>query len=177
MPVRNTLPNDPIVIILRGKVIPAQRPRVDNGKAHYSEAYSTWRKIVKAALTAAIGSFPATISRHFPLTGVKVEVEFHGCNSLNADLDNLIKGCIDAMVKAEILAGDTVRKVNEMNPKYFDADYPVAAILIYPNWQPVSKINPQLLQPPPGDRAINPSSGNKVTVRSRTTIKKTRTKT
>jgi Holliday junction resolvase RusA-like endonuclease len=167
---KKPLPDTPILIILRGNVIPAARGRVEThenkdgtkvSRTRYPENYETWRKTFKAALNAAVANFPAAISRHFPLKDVKVEVEFHGCARGNSDLDNLIKGIKDAMVKAGILSGDTIKDIPEENPKWFEADYPVTAILIYPNWKPVSKVNPAMLQPPPGDRKVNPTAGNK----------------
>jgi len=167
---KKPMSDTPLLIILRGKVVPAPRARVESHekqdgtivrRARYSENYDTWRKTVKAALNAAVANFPCAISRHFPLKDIKVEVEFHGCARSDSDLDNLLKGVIDAMVKAGILSGDTVKHILEENPKWFESDYPVTAILIYPNWKPVSKVNPALLQPPPGDRPVNPSNGNK----------------
>jgi Holliday junction resolvase RusA-like endonuclease len=161
MATKKPLPDAPIVIILRGSVIPAQRPIVEKGRARYPEAYANWQKTAKAALMAAVALLPATVTRYFPLRDVKIEIEFHGCARGNSDLDNLEKGWIDQMVKCKILSGDNVQKVPELNPKWFEADYPVTAILIYPNWKPVSKVNPALLQPPPSDRPVNPSNGNK----------------
>ena len=144
----------PIVFALRGKVIPKQRPQVAEGKAYYSESYATWKKTAKQALTAAIGIMPAMRTRHFPLTGVKVEIEFHGCLRSNADLDNSEGSWLDALVQAGILSGDNIRKVNQIGSKYFDLSHPVSVITITPNWTPVSDVDPSLLEPPTKAKAM-----------------------
>jgi hypothetical protein len=138
----------PIVFALKGKVIPKQRPQVVDGKTYYGEGYSTWQKIAKQALTAEIGIMPAMITRHFPLTGVKVEIEFHGCLRGNADLDNSEGSWLDAMVQAGILSGDNIKKVNQIGSKYFDLSHPVSVITITPHWIPVSDVDPRLLEEP-----------------------------
>jgi len=138
----------PIVFALRGKVIPKQRPRIADGKAYYSEGYATWQKTAKQALIAVIGVMPAMITRHFPLTAVKIEIEFHGCLRSNADLDNSEGSWLDAMVQAGILSGDNIRKVNQIGSKYFDLSHPVSVITITPNWEPISDVDPRLLIPP-----------------------------
>jgi len=138
----------PIVFALRGKVIPKQRPQIADGKAYYSNGYSTWQKAAKQALIAAIGIMPAMITRHFPLTGVKIEVEFHGCLRGNSDLDNSQGSWMDAMVQAGILSGDNIKKVNQIGSKYFDSSHPISVITITPNWEPVSEVDPRLLEAP-----------------------------
>jgi len=138
----------PIVLALRGKVIPKQRPRIAEGRAYYSEGYSTWQKTAKQALIAAIGVMPAMITRHFPLTGVKIEIEFHGCLRSNADLDNSEGSWLDALVQAGILSGDNIKKVNQIGSKYFDLSHPVSVVTITPNWEPVSEADPRFLIPP-----------------------------
>ncbi len=137
-----------IVFALRGKVIPKQRPQISQGKAYYSESYSNWQKTAKQALIAAIGVMPAMITRHFPLSGVKVEIEFHGCLRRNSDLDNSEGSWLDAMVQAGILSGDNITKVNQVGSRYFNLSHPVSVITITPNWQPVSEVDPRLLATP-----------------------------
>lgn len=140
--------NQPIVFIIGGDVIPAQRPRIEGGKARYPEDYEQWRKSALQALRASTAALPAMVTQHFPLTKVRVAIEFHGCARENSDLDNLFKGVQDAMVKAGIITGDSVRKVNEISGKYFERDQAVFAIIIYPNWNPVSAVDPALLAEP-----------------------------
>lgn len=138
----------PIVFVAHFRTIPKERPRVDAKSSHYSPRYTDFQATAKAALKAAIGAMPATVARQFPLTGVKIEVEFHGSVNVISDLDNDIGAWLDAMVKAGIISGDNVRKVNEINPKYFECSHPVTVITIYPNWQPISTVDPRLLIPP-----------------------------
>ena len=152
-------------MIIGGDVIPAQRPRIEDGKARYPENYEQWRKSAKQALQAAIAALPAMITRHFPLTKVRIAIEFHGCLRGSADLDNSEKGWIDAMVKAAILQGDNVLKVNEIGSKFFPAENPVSAIIIYPDWTPVSVLDPKLLLKPA-------SKTNKLVKTARTAVKR-----
>jgi hypothetical protein len=86
------------------------------------------------------------MTRHFPLKGVRVDVEFHGSLRGNADADNGGGSWLDAMVKCGILSGDDVQKVNEVDFKFFDDGLQLSAIIIYPNWTPVSALDPSLLQ-------------------------------
>ena len=138
----------PIVLALRGKVIPKQRPQVVGGKAYYSEGYANWQKTAKQALTAAIGIMPAMITRHFPLTGVKIEIEFHGCLRGNSDLDNSEGSWMDALVQAGILSGDNIKKVNQIGSRFLDSSHPISVITITPNWEPISEVDPRLLEAP-----------------------------
>jgi hypothetical protein len=138
----------PIVIVIGGTVVPKERPTVEGSNARYSPAYTQWQKSARQALQATIAALPATMTRFFPLSGVRVEFEFHGSLRGNADLDNSEGSWLDAMVKCGILAGDNVRKVNQIGSKFFDNDRPVSAIIIYPNWTPVSVIDPSLLKAP-----------------------------
>lgn len=135
----------PIVMVIGGDVVPAQRPRIEGGQARYSESYEQWRKSALQALKVVIANMPAMVTQYFPLNGVQVAIEFHGCVRGNADLDNLEKGWQDVLVKAGVIGGDSVRKVNEINAKFFECDRPVSAIIIYPNWTPVSVVDPALL--------------------------------
>lgn len=175
MPTKKVL-TQPITLIIGGDVIPAQRPRIESGRARYTEDYEQWRKSALQALKAATAALPAMITQHFPLSGIRVAVEFHGCVRENADLDNLEKGWQDAMVKAGILAGDSVRKVNEINAKFFECDRPVSAIIIYPNWTPVSVVDPALLLMPDIPKTVRVVKTKRV-ARSPKTVTKTATKT
>lgn len=140
----------PIVIVVGGTVVPKERPQIEgsNNNARYSPAYTQWMKSAKLALQASIAALPATVTQHFPLTGVRVEIEFHGSLHPLADLDNSGGAWEDVMVRCGIISGDSVRKVNEVNFKFFEAELPMSAIIIYPNWVPVSVIAPKLLREP-----------------------------
>jgi len=140
------IPDKPIVIIIGGTVVPKERPQVEGGQARYSEDYAQWQKSAKLALQATIAALPATMTRYFPLKGVRVDVEFHGSLRGNADADNGGGSWLDAMVKCGILAGDNVQKVNETDFKFFDDGLQLSAIIIYPNWTPVSALDPSFLQ-------------------------------
>lgn len=164
--------NQPIVFIIGGDVIPAQRPRVENGKARYPEDYEQWRKSALQALKASIAGLPAMVTQHFPLTKVRVAIEFHGCARENSDLDNLFKGVQDAMVKAGIITGDSVRKVNEISGKYFERDCAVFAIIVYPNWNPVSAVDPALLTRPNIPKTVRAAKRKTAATRAATTDSK-----
>lgn len=168
--------NQPIVFIIGGDVIPAQRPRIEKGKARYPEDYEQWRKSALQALKASTAALPAMVTQHFPLTGVRVAMEFHGCARENSDLDNLFKGVQDAMVKAGIIVGDTVRKVNEISGKYFERDGAVFAIIIYPNWTPVSVVDPALLVAPNIPKTVRVVKAKRVARSPKTAAKTTATK-
>lgn len=146
--------SDPILIVIGGTVVPKERPRVEGSHAHFSENYTQWQKSAKLALQASIAALPATVTQHFPLSKVRVEIEFHGCIRGNGDLDNSEGSWLDAMVKAGILSGDNVTKVNEIGSKFFERDRPVSAIVIYPNWTPISVINPTLLEAPNNPKTV-----------------------
>jgi hypothetical protein len=142
------IPDKPIIIIIGGTVVPKERPQVEEGQARYSEGYAQWQKSAKLALQATIAALPATMTRYFPLSGVRVDFEFHGSVRGNADLDNSEGSWLDAMVKCGILAGDNVRKINQIGSKFFENERPVSAIIIYPSWKPISVIEPSLLRAP-----------------------------
>lgn len=142
------IPDKPIVIIIGGTVVPKERPTVEEGQARYSAAYSQWQRSAKLALQATIAALPATMTRYFPLSGVRVDFEFHGSIRGNADLDNSEGSWLDAMVKCGILAGDNVLRVNQIGSKFFENELPVSAIIIYPAWKPASVIDPSLLCAP-----------------------------
>lgn len=136
----------PIVFVMAGMVVPKQRPRVEKGHARYAAGYENWRKSAKLELQVAVANMPASLTQYFPLTGVKFEIEFHNSLRTTADLDNSEGALYDAFVKADIIANDSVKQLNENNSKYFDdRDRPVSIITIYPNWQPVSTVDPRLL--------------------------------
>ena len=170
---------NPIVIIIGGTVVPKERPQIEGetNNARYSPAYTQWMKSAKLALQATIAAIPAVITQHFPLTGVRVEFEFHGCIRGNGDLDNSEGSWLDAMVKCGILSGDNVRKVNQIGSKFFDNEVPVSGIIIYPNWTPVSALDPKLLKLPTANTVKLAKQAAKTASRLPKTAVKTATKT
>jgi hypothetical protein len=183
--------NRPIVFAVRGKVVPKERPNVSRskvsaaaklldpdakGKSHsyYSEGYSNWQADAKIALMAAVGSMPASITRYFPLSGVLIEIEFHGCIRGNADLSNCGGSWEDALVRAGVIVDDNRQMVNQVNFKYFECEHPISIVTIHPGWVPKSTADPRLLIPPIPSTGKKPAT-TKGKPRSRTVKKATTT--
>ena len=143
------------VIVTHFKTVPKERPSVTSRGTHYSQAYTKFQADAKAALMAAVGYMPAMLTRYFPLTKVKITIEFWGSIRGNGDLDNAGGAWEDAMKQAGIISGDNVQRVNEVNFKFFEHPHPVNVIIINPNWQPVSEVDPKLLIP------LIPTAGKK----------------
>lgn len=93
-----------------GAAVPCPRPRVNrNGKPYYSERYESFKRDVKVEFLKA---FP----RRYEVTNAKVSLLFAGARR-NADLDNLVKGVLDALTGL-LWAKDSVDTIPEIHARW-----------------------------------------------------------
>lgn len=98
-------------LVIPGRPVPASRPRVTRGHAYYPKRYADW-------LDAASWQVRASAK---PVDGpVRVELVFRRGSvemtvlpgparpsGVTGDIDNLVKGCLDAAVRGGMLADDS----------------------------------------------------------------------
>ena len=99
-------------LVIPGRPVPASRPRVARGHAYYPKRYEEWRSLaawqVRASGKRVDG--PVKVSVVFRRESVEVEVLPSPAvrpSGVLADIDNLAKGCLDALVAGGVLADDS----------------------------------------------------------------------
>lgn len=133
--------------VFEGAIVPKARPRVDKRSTHYAENYESWRKNALLLVQQQVWLTPAAISQHFPLSGVRVDFEFHRSLRGNADLENAKGAWLDVLVKGEVIKDDSVGHLTEGGERFFGGKGRKLTFLwIYPDWEPVSIVDPKLLE-------------------------------
>lgn len=90
------------------------RPRVDRGRAHLGATYTAWRKAAETTIRAAqLPAIAGAVEVHVSVVVAspmvpalrkgRGRVGFVG----RPDVDNMAKGCLDALVSAGVLADDS----------------------------------------------------------------------
>ena len=86
--------------------MPQSRPKVTRtGRVYYSATSVAFRQALTLSCRAAHSGGPVAVP-------VKVTIE--AARQVRGDLDNTIKGILDALVDAQVIPGDTAKQVSHI---------------------------------------------------------------
>lgn len=107
-------------LVIPGRPVPASRPRVAHGHAYYSRRYAEWKEAAAWQVRAAGQRFDGPVALRVVFHRDSVEVEVvagpERCSGVSADLDNLVKGVMDALVAGGVLGDD--RQVTVLEARF-----------------------------------------------------------
>lgn len=98
-----------IELLLVGGIVPKARPRLTHsGRAYLPDAYRQWK-------AGSIDHLKSQYQGDRLLRVRSISIELHGKHSRRGDSDNIAGSILDALVQAEILAGDNLVVVPKLS--------------------------------------------------------------
>ncbi len=102
--------------ILPGGVVPKARPRVTHRGTYLPERYREWRQEAEGELIVQLAQQNEGLD--LPLKQARVEIELRGKQRMNADGDNIMGSCLDALVAVGVFKNDSLSYIPELGFKY-----------------------------------------------------------
>ncbi|NES96302.1 MAG: RusA family crossover junction endodeoxyribonuclease [Desertifilum sp. SIO1I2] len=103
-------------LYIPGAIVPKARPRVTANGTFMPKRYQEWRNRAEGEIILQLAQkYP---DWHFPLEKVIVEVHLIGKHRTNADGDNIVGSCLDALVAAGAIKNDNLSCIPEIYFKF-----------------------------------------------------------
>lgn len=109
-----------LTFFIPGEVVPKARPRVTANGTFMPRRYREWRNRAEVEISRQIFELKmdAALPVQLPLKQAAVKIRLVGQHRLNADADNIVGSCLDAMVAVGIIKNDCLSYVPEISFKF-----------------------------------------------------------
>lgn len=104
-----------LTFFIPGGVVPKARPRVTVNGTYLPKRYRVWRNHAEAEIARQLWENPQLPA--LPLQRAAIKVCLTGKHRMNADADNIIGSCLDALVAVGVLKNDNLTHIQEMRFK------------------------------------------------------------
>ncbi len=109
-----------LTFFIPGEVVPKARPRVTANGTFMPRRYREWRNRAEVEISRQIFELKmnAALPVQLPLKQAAVKIRLVGQHRLNADADNIVGSCLDAMVAVGIIKNDCLSYIPEISFKF-----------------------------------------------------------
>lgn len=119
-----------ITIFIPGAVVPKARPRVTANGTYFPKRYQEWRSRAEGEIILQLAR--KNLNLNLPLEKAIVEVHLIGKHRTNADGDNIVGSCLDALVSAGAIKNDNLSYIPEIYFKFVPQGSQGVQIILIP---------------------------------------------